>query len=384
MAVTQVSFTNNLYRLVKYLDKEQAHNENEHNDGKRNMIKRGHRVTTQNGYYEMYETMKRHNRLHNQQAMHTIISFSKDELPPDDPLSYERAFDIALETEHENEKKYNQERQTMFFVQSDGEGENVHVHKVSLNCSLDGELINGTQRTFKGQAMINDKVCEKHGLSTLEPVNKKEKGLNKYEKVMAENIKRYIGMYQNDEQIQSVDELQQQLMQDTGITIEQSDKANKDGEYDDVYIVPYTTKKGRNRKKSIPSRKIGDNLKRSDLNEFYQTRQVEKASTITKAERQSTVYNELHSIFDETSEENRAFEEQERERKRKLEQQRAEQQRLERERLARLDRQRIEKERRQSLKENRREHNKNHRVKQQDREEDNRSRQHDDGFELDL
>lgn len=370
MAVTQVSFTNNLYRLVSYLDKEQAHNENEFNDGKRNMIKRGHRVSSQNGYYEMYETMKRHNRLHNQQAMHTIISFSKDDLPPDDPYSYERAFDIALESELENEKKYGQERQTMFFVQSDGEGENVHVHKVSLNCSLDGKLIDRKQRTFKDQAMINDEVCKKHGLSTLESVNKKEKGLNKYEKAMAENIRTHVEMYQNDEQIQSVEELERQLKEDTGITIEQSDKPNKDGEHDDVYIVPYTTKKGRNRKKSIPSRKIGDKMKRRDLNEFYQSRQMEEASARAEEEQRTETFNELQAIVEQTREQNEKFEEEKRKR--------------ERERIARLERERIEDERRQSLEEDRRKNEAIRTDKERARRESNRRRHQNDEFELDL
>mgnify|MGYP006892954502 CR=1 FL=1 len=167
MAVSQIASNKNLSRMVGYV---------RGNDKQRVVAEQGYLTSTDRPDEEMMDIIKRHKkRTGLVQCYSTKISFSDQELNPNDPFHQQMALNVCYDVA----SRAFPDNQSYIGIHNDGKGGKLHGHIITNATKVaTGKQLAGRETSWKRTlAPVVDECCREYGLSTIE---KTRYGLHPY------------------------------------------------------------------------------------------------------------------------------------------------------------------------------------------------------------
>lgn len=176
MPYSFINASRNGRAMIDYILKEESHTEGK--DRNVLLASIGFLSSPPYSIYEQWDWYrKRASAKNKNEARQLIISFSKNELPPEDPESY----DTALQIMYDIAERAYPGHPFLMAVQNDGEGGLVHGHMISPNCSLAGLGFTDEQTKHYYLRRNVDEICSEYfeldsGRNSPERVTRSERG----------------------------------------------------------------------------------------------------------------------------------------------------------------------------------------------------------------
>lgn len=282
MSITKISSTRNAGALIRYILEDEAHNE----ASERYVSASAHNCTIGNARSEFKAIRKRYNKENNIQAYSIIISWSKEELNPDDEDDIQKA---QLSADMLAKEIGGENRQAVISIQRDGRGGNLHGH-ICIN-SIDmitGKSLRGDKKhhnyiknksdeiqrqlNILNKNELNDEYTDKQ---TIQEIKAREKG----QYIWKDDIKSRIENCMENPNILSYEEFKQEMKNQYNVDITER-KTKKEDVYGG-YVLTYTFNDKNNKKRKVRSTRLGSTYGLKGIDYGIKTNQQQRQTVAT-------------------------------------------------------------------------------------------------------